>query len=78
MYSRVLTSSLYGLDGELTWAEVDAETNLPGFFMVGLGSQSVKEARERIRSALENCGYGFPAKRITVNLTPEKATGSRS
>ena len=70
MYSRVLTSSLYGLDGELTWAEVDAETNLPGFFMVGLGSQSVKEARERIRSALENCGYGFPAKRITVNLTP--------
>ncbi len=70
MYSRVLTSSLYGLDGELTWAEVDAETNLPGFFMVGLGSQSVKEARERIRSALENCGYGFPPKRITVNLTP--------
>ena len=70
MYSRVLTASLYGLDGELTWTEVDAETNLPGFFMVGLGSQSVKEARERIRSALENCGYGFPPKRITVNLTP--------
>ena len=70
MYARVLTSSLYGLSGEGTWAEVDAENGLPQFSVVGLADQSVREARDRIRSALENCGFEFPAKRITVNLTP--------
>ena len=70
MYAKVLTASLYGLSGEPCWAEVDTDSGLPGFSVVGLGSQSVKEARERIRSSLENCGFDFPAKRITVNLTP--------
>lgn len=70
MFARVLTSSIYGISGEPTWAEVDAEGGLPAFNVVGLGSQSVREARERIRSAVENCGFEFPAKRITVNLTP--------
>ena len=70
MYARVLTSSIYGISGEPTWAEVDSEGGLPNFNVVGLGSQSVREARERIRSAVENCGFEFPAKRITVNLTP--------
>ena len=70
MFARVLTSSIYGISGEPTWAEVDAEGGLPAFNVVGLGSQSVREARERIRSAVENCGFEFPTKRITVNLTP--------
>ena len=70
MYAKVLTASLYGLWGEPCWAEVDTDSGLPNFTVVGLGSQSVKEARERIRSSLENCGFDFPAKRITVNLTP--------
>ena len=70
MYARVLTASIYGISGEPTWAEVDSEGGLPNFNVVGLGSQSVREARERIRSAVENCGFEFPAKRITVNLTP--------
>ena len=70
MYSRILTASLYGLSGGPTWAEVDCENGLPGFSVVGLADQSVREARERIRAALENSGLRFPAKRITVNLTP--------
>ena len=70
MYSRILTGSLYGLSGGPTWAEVDCENGLPAFSVVGLADQSVKEARERIRAALENSGLRFPAKRITVNLTP--------
>ena len=78
MYSRVLTASLYGLSGEPTWAEVDAENGLPNFTVVGLANQSIREARERIRSAMENSGFDFPQKRITVNLTPanKKKDGS--
>ena len=70
MYARVLTSGLYGLSGEPTWVETDVENGLPGFFMVGLANQSIREAKERIRSAILNGGHKFPDKRITVNLTP--------
>ena len=70
MYSRVLTAGLYGLDCELTWAEVDTSNGLPKFIIVGLANQSVKEASERIHSALVNCGFEFPPKRVAVNLTP--------
>ncbi|MBQ6671367.1 MAG: YifB family Mg chelatase-like AAA ATPase [Firmicutes bacterium] len=70
MYSRVLTGSLYGLSGEKTWAEVDSDNGLPAFNIVGLANQSIREAKERIRSAMENSGFKFPARRITVNLTP--------
>ena len=70
MYSRVLTASLYGLSGEKTWVETDCDNGLPCFSVVGLATQSVKESRERIRAAIINCGYEFPVKKITVNLTP--------
>ncbi|MCQ2560721.1 MAG: YifB family Mg chelatase-like AAA ATPase [Clostridia bacterium] len=78
MYSRVLSSCLYGLSGDLTWVEVDVENGLPNFSIVGLANQSIKEAKERIRSAVKNCGFKFPDKRITVNLTPanKKKEGS--
>ena len=70
MYARVLTAGLYGLSGEPTWVETDVENGLPGFFMVGLADQAIREAKERIRSAVLNGGHKFPDKRITVNLTP--------
>ena len=70
MYARIMTAGLYGLSGEPTWVETDVENGLPGFFMVGLANQSIREAKERIRSAILNGGYRFPDKRITVNLTP--------
>ncbi len=70
MYAKVLSASLYGLEAAKTWTEVDTENGLPAFSLVGLANQSVKEAKERIHSAVLNCGYSFPAKRITVNLSP--------
>ncbi len=78
MYARFLTASLYGLTGEETWAEVDSENGLPFISIVGLANQSVKEAKDRIHSAIVNCGFDFPARKITVNLTPanKKKEGS--
>ena len=70
MYARVMTAGLYGLSGEPGWVETDVENGLPGFFMVGLADQAIREAKERIRSAILNVGHKFPDKRITVNLTP--------
>lgn len=70
MYSRVLSSCLYGLSGEETWVEIDVESGLPNFSIVGLANQSIKEAKDRIRSSVKNCGFKFPDKRITVNLQP--------
>ncbi len=78
MYARVLTAGLYGLSGEPTWVETDVENGLPGFFIVGLADQAIREAKERIRSAIRTGGHKFPDKRITVNLTPanKKKEGS--
>ena len=63
----------FGLTG-LSCFEVDVETDLssglPAFDIVGLPDTAVKEARERVRSAVKNCGYTFPIGRITVNLAP--------
>ena len=78
MYARVLTAGLYGLSGEPTWVEADVENGLPGFFIVGLADQAIREAKERIRSAIRSGGHKFPDKRITINLTPanKKKEGS--
>ena len=70
MYSRLLSASIYGLGAQVTWIEVDIETGLPAFNIVGLVNQSVKESKDRIHAAIENCGYSFPQNRLTVNLTP--------
>ncbi|HPX70577.1 MAG TPA: YifB family Mg chelatase-like AAA ATPase [Bacillota bacterium] len=78
MYSRLLSAGLYGLNGEETWVEVDVESGLPVFNIVGLANQSIKEAKDRIHAAVMNSGFDFAARRITVNLTPanKKKEGS--
>ena len=70
MYSRILTASLIGLKCEKVWAEANVENGLMSFSIVGLANQSIKESKERVRSAISNCNYEFPDTRITVNLTP--------
>lgn len=62
VYSR---ASL-GIDAPLVSIEVHLSNGLPAFNMVGLPEASVKESRDRVRSALINGGFEFPAKRITV------------
>ena len=58
--------------------EADVCDGMPVFEMVGFLSSEVKEARERVRTALHNCGYPLPAKRITVNLSPADVRKSGS
>jgi magnesium chelatase family protein len=70
MYSRVYSSSLFGLSGYIIEIEVQFERALPCFSIVGLASTTVRESRERVKAALINSGYTFPVKKITVNLAP--------
>ncbi|MFZ5645661.1 MAG: YifB family Mg chelatase-like AAA ATPase, partial [Bacillota bacterium] len=70
MLSIVNSTALNGLEGHLVKVEVDVNNGLPSIDLVGLPDVSVKEARERVRSAINNAGFEFPVKRITVNLAP--------
>jgi magnesium chelatase family protein len=66
VYSRASV----GIDAPLITVEVHLSNGLPCFNLVGLPEASVREAKDRVRSALINSGFEFPAKRITVNLAP--------
>ena len=69
--SLVHSRALLGLDARPVFVEVHLANGLPSFTLVGLAETEVKEARERVRSAIQNTGLEFPGnKRITVNLAP--------
>src|SRR5919204_5046553 len=71
MLASVTTAAGHGLEGRLVEVQVDlASQGLPNFFMVGLPNTAVKEARERVRTAIKNSGLVYPLKRITANLAP--------
>ena len=70
MYSKVYSAAIQGIAMEIVAVETDVSDGLPSFEMVGLLNSEVKEARERVRSAIKNTGYLLPPKRITVNLSP--------
>ena len=70
MLSKIQSLGLNGIDGLLVTAECDVSGGLPAFEIVGLPDAAVKEARERVRSAIKNSGFEFPLARITVNLAP--------
>ena len=59
-----------GIEAPLVTVEVHLANGLPAFSIVGLPEKAVQESRERVRSALLNAGFEFPARRITVNLAP--------
>ncbi len=61
---------LSGTEAFLIEVEVDVSGGLPGFEIVGLPDTAVREAKERVRTALKNSGFEFPPRRITVNLAP--------
>src|SRR5712691_10369563 len=64
------SAAVFGVDACPVHVEVDVSFGLPGFTMVGLPDASVRESRDRVRSAIKNSGFEFPAHRITVNLAP--------
>ena len=78
MYSVVSCAIVHGIDSLLVRAETDLSNGLPVFEMVGFLGSEVKEARERVRTAMHNCGYALPVKRITVNLSPANIRKSGS
>ena len=70
MLACVRTAAVYGIEAYPVQVEVDVSFGLPCFTMVGLPDAGIRESRDRIRSAIRNCGFEFPPHRITVNLSP--------
>jgi magnesium chelatase family protein len=70
MLAKVFSSALIGIDACPIEVEVDIARGLPTFSTVGLPDNAVKESKDRVKAAIKNSGYEFPAKRITVNLAP--------
>jgi magnesium chelatase family protein len=68
--ASVRTAAIFGIDAAIVQVEVDVSFGLPSFVMVGLPDASVRESRDRVRSAIRNSGFEFPPHRVTVNLSP--------
>lgn len=73
MLYKTLSAAVYGIDANIIEVEVDVsgiKTNEDHFHTVGLPDAAVRESRDRVRSALKNCGYDIPPTHITINLAP--------
>ncbi len=70
MLSKINSMALQGLDGYLIDVQVDVSNGMPCWEIVGLPDTSVKEAKERVRTAIKNSGYEMLSKRIIINLAP--------
>lgn len=70
MLARLRTAALFGVEACAVHVEVDVSYGFPAFTMVGLPDASVRESRDRVKSAIRNSGFEFPWHRITVNLAP--------
>ncbi len=70
MFGKVYSGGLQGIEGYVVQVEADVSDGLPGFHMVGYLSSEVREAEERVRTAIKNSGFRLPAKKVTVNLSP--------
>lgn len=70
MLSIINSSTIIGIEGIRIQVEVDINNGIPSFNIVGLAGVSIKESRERVKSAIINSSYKFPNSRIVVNLSP--------
>lgn len=70
LFSTVMSASVYGVESRPVCVEADVGEGLPSFTMVGYLSAQVKEAQDRVRTALKNAGFRMEPKRVTVNLSP--------
>ena len=70
MLSKIKSMSLEGLTGYLVEIQSDVSGGLPNFEIVGLPDVRVKEAKERVKTAIKNSGIEFPSRKIIVNLAP--------
>jgi len=70
LLARILSGAILGIEAAPVWVEIDLAGGLPALNMVGLPDAAVRESRDRVRSAIQNSGFSFPPRRITVNLAP--------
>ena len=70
MFASVLSAAISGMEVRPVQVEADVSNGLPCFIMVGFPSAQVKEAQDRVRTALKNNGISLPPKKVTVNLAP--------
>lgn len=70
MIAQTFTAIPYGFDGRIVEVESDSNNGLPAFNIVGMANKTVSESRERVKSAIINSNFTFPATKITVNLAP--------
>ncbi len=70
MYSKTKTCVLNGLNGYDIDVEADLSSGLQAFNIVGLPDLSIKESKERVKSAISNSGFSIPPGRVTINLAP--------
>ncbi|MGV8980283.1 YifB family Mg chelatase-like AAA ATPase [Clostridium sp.] len=70
MAIQIMSAAFTGIKGVIVTVEIDITRGLPALNIVGLADVSVKESKERVRSAILNSGFDFPVKRITINLAP--------
>ncbi len=70
MLSKAISFGIHGIDARIIEVEVDIIRGLPNFTIVGLPDSTIRESRERIRSAIENSGFEFPPRNFVVNLAP--------
>ena len=70
MIAKIHSALPHGFDGRLVEVESDMNNGLPAFNIVGMANKTINEAKERVRSAIVNSGFCFPAKKITINLAP--------
>ncbi len=69
-YCRIISRASFGIEAPEVAVEIHLSNGLPALNIVGLANAEVKESRERVRSAILNSGFEFPARRITINLAP--------
>ena len=70
MLAKIESRAVLGIESKKVEVEVDMSGGLPCFTIVGLADTAVKESRDRVISAIKNCGFKFPPKKITINLAP--------
>lgn len=70
MYGKMHSACLYGIEGVMIGVEIDLANGLPQTNIIGLPDSAIREAVERVRAAVKNCGYRYPQQRITINLAP--------
>jgi len=70
MISKVLSFGLNGITGYPVEIEIDINTGLPGYDVVGLADTAIKESKERVKSAIKNSAYNYPIHKVIINLAP--------